>query len=74
VFALAVESGSISPLRAFIWTWAAHIEIARNLTTAAQLRAAEHLVQTLDPSSEAWAEASRECVMIFEAAYAKVTG
>lgn len=73
VFALAVESGSIMPLRTFIWTWAAHIEIARNLNTAAQLRAAEHLMQVLDPSTEQWRQAARECVELFDTACAKMT-
>jgi hypothetical protein len=73
VFALAVESGSIAPLRAFISTWAAHIEIARNLETAARLRAAEHLMQTLDPATQEWQQATRECTELFDAAHAKVT-
>ena len=72
VFALAVQSGSITPLRTFIRTWAAHIEIARNLNTAARLRTVEHLMQVLDPATEQWKAAARECTEIFDAAYAKV--
>jgi hypothetical protein len=73
VFALAVESGSIAPLRTFILTWAAHIEIARNLESAARLRAAEHLMQVLDPGTGQWREAARECTALFDHAYAKVS-
>ncbi|WP_042422183.1 hypothetical protein [Streptacidiphilus anmyonensis] len=73
VFALAVESGSITPLRTFILTWAAHIEIARNLETAARLRAAEHLMQVLDPATEQWRDAARECTTLFDTAYATVS-
>jgi hypothetical protein len=73
VFALAVESGSIAPLRTFISAWAAHIEIARNLESAVQLRAGEHLMQVLDPATEQWGQAARECADLFDAAYAKAT-
>ena len=73
VFALAVETGSITPLRNFILTWAAHIEIARNLDTAARLRAAKHLLQILDLATEQWQEAAREYTSLFDNAYATVS-
>nr|WP_166682629.1 hypothetical protein [Streptomyces sp. 846.5] len=73
VFALAVESSSITPLRGFLATWAAHIEIARDRDTAARLRAAEPLVQSLDPGSKQWRKAVDDCAEIFDHAYAAVT-
>jgi len=72
--ALAVRTGSIDPLRAFLNTWAAHIEVARNLLTAARLREAEHTVQSLDRDDRRWSEAVRESLEIFNRAYAAVNG
>ncbi|MFJ5233897.1 hypothetical protein ACIQBJ_28850 [Kitasatospora sp. NPDC088391] len=73
-FALAVRTGSIDPLRAFLNTWAAHVEVARNLDTAARLRRAEHTVQTLDRDDPRWSAAVRESLEIFNHAYAAVNG
>lgn len=72
--ALAVESGSITPLRGFLTAWAAHIEIARNLGTAARLRAAEHAAQTLDRDDPAWRAAVEEIRSIVADAHAAVGG
>ncbi|MFG2695991.1 hypothetical protein [Kitasatospora sp. NPDC048407] len=74
VFALAVRAGSIDPLRVFLNTWAAHIEVARHLDTAARMRAAEHAVQTLDRDDPRWSEAIRVCLEIFNRAHAAVNG
>ncbi|GGQ72631.1 hypothetical protein [Kitasatospora griseola] len=73
-FALAVHAGSIDPLRAFLNTWAAHIEVARSLRTAARLREAEHAVQTLERDDSRWSDAVRESLEIFNRAYAAVNG
>jgi hypothetical protein len=70
--ALAVESGSIAPLRGFLATWGVHLEIARNLDTAARLRAAEHAAQTLDREDPAWHQAMDEIRAIFATAHAAV--
>lgn len=66
--ALSVNSGSIAPLRGFLITWATHIEIARHLGTARQLRAAEHAAQTLDRDDPAWRSVMDDIRAIFDAA------
>ncbi|MEU6342987.1 hypothetical protein ABZ883_18835 [Streptomyces sp. NPDC046977] len=72
--ALSVESGSIEPLRGFLAAWAVHVEIARDLGTAARLRSAEHAAQTLDRDDPLWREATAEIRAIFDEARAAVGG
>jgi hypothetical protein len=72
--ALSVTSGSITPLLGFLTTWAVHVEIARNLDTAARLRTAEHAAQTLDRDDPAWRAAMNEIRTVFDAARAAVQG
>jgi len=65
---LAVETGSIAPLRGFLTTWSVHLEIARDLDAAARLRTAEHAAQTLNRDDPAWRHAMDEIRAIFATA------
>lgn len=72
--ALSAESGSIEPLRGFLAAWAVHVEIARDLDTAARLRSAEHAAQILDRDDRLWKAAMAEIRAVFDEARAAVDG
>ncbi|UGQ10382.1 DUF6247 family protein [Yinghuangia sp. ASG 101] len=66
--AMAAESGSITPVRAFLLAWATTVEIERDPDTARRFHAAEHAAHVLDKDHADWHRAMREITTILDEA------
>ncbi|MFF2505095.1 hypothetical protein ACFVTY_17185 [Streptomyces sp. NPDC058067] len=66
--ALAASAGSLGPIVQFLETWAVAVEIARQPSAAARLRAAEYTAQTSDREAPVWRIAMDEIHTLHAAA------